>query len=259
MAAKITWIQATMEQAAQKQDATPDTGKQNVDPDEIKKFADLASRWWDLEGEFKPLHDLNPLRLDYIADRSGGLFDKKILDVGCGGGILAHSMARKGAKVTGIDLGMDQLAVARLHSLDTGVGVEYHKIAVEEQAVAAAKQYDVITCMEMLEHVPDPASVVKACSELVKDGGQVFFSTLNKNLKSWLFAIVAAEKLLKMVPDGTHDYHKFIKPSALIGWAEAGGLKVRDITGLHYNPLTRQYRLGAGVDVNYMIHCQKIT
>jgi 2-polyprenyl-6-hydroxyphenyl methylase/3-demethylubiquinone-9 3-methyltransferase len=231
---------------------------QNVDPLEIKKFEDLASRWWDFDGEFKPLHDLNPLRLDYISNKCAGLFDKHILDVGCGGGILSESMARKGANVKGIDLGTEPLNVAKLHSLETGVNVDYQKIAVEELAATNPGQYDVVTCMEMLEHVPDPASIVQACSTLVKDDGQVFFSTINKSFKAYMFAIIGAEKVLKMVPQGTHDHNKFIKPSALISWAEAYGLKVRDIIGLHYNPLTNQYKLGDGVDVNYMIHCQKI-
>lgn len=231
---------------------------ENVDPVEIKKFEDLASRWWDLGGEFKPLHDLNPLRLDYIAHKTNGLFDKKALDVGCGGGILAESMARQGAKVKGIDLGGEPLNVAKLHALESGVTLDYEKVAVEQLAQSAAGQFDVVTCMEMLEHVPDPASIVEACATLVKDGGDVFFSTLNKNFKSYLFAIIGAEKVLKMVPDGTHDHNRFIKPSTLIGWAEAHDLKVRDITGLHYNPITGQYKLGDGVDVNYIIHCQKV-
>ncbi len=231
---------------------------QNVDPDEIKKFADLASRWWDFEGEFKPLHDLNPLRLDYISHNADGLFDKQVLDVGCGGGILAESMARKGAIVSGIDLAEESLEVAKLHSLETGVSVNYANISAEDKAHSDAKQFDVVTCMEMLEHVPDPAAIVAACADLVKDDGHVFFSTLNKNLKSYLVAIIGAEKLLKVVPDGTHDHNKFIKPSTLISWAEANDLKVRDIIGLHYNPLTGQYKLGEGVDVNYMIHCQKL-
>lgn len=234
------------------------TETQNVDPAEIKKFEDLASRWWDYEGEFKPLHDLNPLRLDYIANKVNGLFEQNVLDVGCGGGILSESMARKGAKVRGIDLGAEPLSVAKLHSLETAVKVDYQKISVEDLAATSAGQYDVVTCMELLEHVPDPASIVQACSTLVKDGGDVFFSTINKNLKAWLFAIVGAENVLKMVPKGTHDHNKFIKPSTLISWAEANGLKVRDIIGLHYNPISKQYKLGDGVDVNYMIHCQKI-
>ncbi|NQZ10273.1 MAG: bifunctional 2-polyprenyl-6-hydroxyphenol methylase/3-demethylubiquinol 3-O-methyltransferase UbiG [Algicola sp.] len=248
----------TQTQSQNKSQTTTTSPVENVDPNEIKKFADLASRWWDFEGEFKPLHDLNPLRLDYVSHKVNGLFEKNILDVGCGGGILSESMARKGADVLGIDLGHEQLAVAKLHALETGIKLNYQKIAVEAIAQSSPKQYDVVTCMEMLEHVPDPASIVKACAELVKDDGHVFFSTINKNFKAYLFAIIGAEKVLKMVPDGTHDYKKLIKPSALISWAEANDLKVRDIIGLHYNPINGQYRLGEGVDVNYMIHCQKI-
>ena len=235
------------------------TNSQNVDPNEIKKFSDLASRWWDYEGEFKPLHDLNPLRLDYVSLHSDGLFGKNILDVGCGGGILSESMARKKANVTGIDLALESLAVGKLHALEAGIsGIKYEQIAVEEKAAQNPEAFDIVTCMEMLEHVPDPSSVVQACSQLVKPGGKVFFSTLNKNLKSYLMAIVGAEKILKMVPDGTHDHNKFIKPSILISWAEQYGLKVRDIIGLHYNPITKQYKLGPGVDVNYMIYCEHI-
>ena len=230
----------------------------NVDPEEIAKFEALASRWWDLEGEFKPLHQLNPLRLDYIGQRAGGIYGKTTLDVGCGGGILAESMARQGAVVTGIDLGQEPLTVAKLHGLETGVKVDYQKIAVEEMAAANPGKFTVVTCMEMLEHVPDPASVVAACATLAADGADVFFSTINKNLKAWLMAIVGAEKILKLVPEGTHDHDKFIKPSALMGWAEANGLKVRNATGLHYNPINGQFKLGPGVDVNYMIHCQKV-
>ncbi len=234
------------------------TEQLNVDPQEIDKFEQLASRWWDLSGEFKPLHDLNPLRLDYINENAQGLHAKVVLDVGCGGGILSESMARKGANVKGIDLGQEPLDVAKLHALETGIKVEYQKIAVEQLADEQPAHFDVVTCMEMLEHVPDPESVVQACSKLAKPGAPVFFSTLNKSLKSYLFAIIGAEKLLKMVPEGTHDHGKFIRPSQLIDWCEAHGLKVRGITGLHYNPLTGQYRLGQGVDVNYMIHCEKL-
>lgn len=189
----------------------------NVDEQEIAKFEAVASRWWDLEGEFKPLHRINPLRLNYILQRSGGIFEKKVLDVGCGGGILAESMAREGAQVTGLDMGYEPLQVARLHALETGVKLEYVQETVENHAQQHPQHYDVVTCMEMLEHVPDPASVVRACAQLVKPGGHVFFSTINRNTKSWLMAVVGAEYLLKMVPKGTHDAKKFIRPSELIG------------------------------------------
>ena len=226
----------------------------NVDHEEIAKFEAVASRWWDLEGEFKPLHRINPLRLGYIAERSNGLFGKKVLDVGCGGGILAESMAREGATVTGLDMGFEPLQVAKLHSLETGIPVDYIQETVEQHAAKHAQQYDVVTCMEMLEHVPDPQSVVKACAQLVKPGGQVFFSTLNRNGKSWLMAVVGAEYILRMVPKGTHDVKKFIKPAELLSWVDQTVLKERHITGLHYNPLTNSFKLAPGVDVNYMLH-----
>jgi len=226
----------------------------NVDHNEIAKFEAVASRWWDLEGEFKPLHRINPLRLGYIAERSGGLFGKKVLDVGCGGGILAESMAREGATVTGLDMGFEPLQVAKLHALESGVQVEYVQETVEEHAAKHVQQYDVVTCMEMLEHVPDPQSVVHACARLVKPGGQVFFSTINRNGKAWLMAVVGAEYVMKMVPKGTHDVKKFIKPAELIGWIDQTPLKEQHITGLHYNPLTNTFKLAPGVDVNYMLH-----
>ncbi|MFZ4831640.1 bifunctional 2-polyprenyl-6-hydroxyphenol methylase/3-demethylubiquinol 3-O-methyltransferase UbiG [Rouxiella sp. Mn2063] len=232
------------------------TEPQNIDHSEIAKFEALASRWWDLEGEFKPLHRINPLRLSYILDRANGLFDKKVLDVGCGGGILSESMASAGAHVTGLDMGGEPLQVARLHALESGVSVEYVQETVEAHADAHAQQYDVVTCMEMLEHVPDPASVVAACARLVKPGGHVFFSTINRNSKAWLMAIVGAEYVLKMVPKGTHDIKKFIKPSELLSWVDNTQLRERDIIGLHYNPLTNIFKLGANVDVNYMLHTQ---
>ncbi len=219
----------------------------NVDHAEIAKFEAVASRWWDLEGEFKPLHRINPLRLGYIAERSGGLFGKKVLDVGCGGGILAESMAREGATVTGLDMGAEPLQVAKLHALESGIQVEYVQETVEEHAAKHAQQYDVVTCMEMLEHVPDPQSVVKP-------GGQVFFSTINRNGKAWLMAVVGAEYVMKMVPKGTHDVKKFIKPAELLGWVDQTTLKEQHIIGLHYNPLTNTFKLAPGVDVNYMLH-----
>jgi 2-polyprenyl-6-hydroxyphenyl methylase/3-demethylubiquinone-9 3-methyltransferase len=229
---------------------------QNVDPDEIAKFEKLAVRWWDPESEFKPLHDINPLRLDFIDERVG-LKGKSVLDVGCGGGILTESMAERGAQVTGIDLGDAPLAVAKLHLKESGTRVEYLKISAEEFAHERPAGFDVVTCMEMLEHVPDPSSTVAACTQLVKPGGHVFFSTINRNPKAWLFAIVGAEYILQLLPRGTHEYLKFIKPSELERWSRAAGLRVREFTGMHYNPLTRRYRLGPGVDVNYIAYCRR--
>ncbi len=234
------------------------TEHQNVDNAEIAKFEAIAERWWDLEGEFKPLHEINPLRLDFIADKTKGLFDKETLDVGCGGGILSHSMARMGAKVTGIDMGQEPLTVAKLHSLETSVPVEYIKVPAEQFANEHPERFDVITCMEMLEHVPDPASIIHAVAKLAKPGADVFFSTLNKTPKAYLYAIVGAEKLLKMVPEGTHDHKKFIKPAQLIAWAEQAGLKVRASAGLSYNPLSKQYTISDDVSVNYMLHFEKL-
>lgn len=231
---------------------------QNVDPNEIKKFEEMASRWWDLEGEFKPLHQINPLRLNYVLERADGLFGKTVLDVGCGGGILAESMAREGAHVTGLDMGKEPLEVARLHALETGTKLTYIQSTIEDHAQENPQTYDVVTCMEMLEHVPDPLSVIQSCAALVKPGGHVFFSTLNRNFKSYLFAIVGAEKLLKIVPEGTHDHEKFIRPSELLKMIDATPLQEQSITGLLYNPLTDTYRLGANVDVNYIIHTRLI-
>jgi 2-polyprenyl-6-hydroxyphenyl methylase/3-demethylubiquinone-9 3-methyltransferase len=227
---------------------------QNVDHDEIAKFEAVASRWWDLEGEFKPLHRINPLRLGYISQRADGLFGKTVLDVGCGGGILAESMAREGANVTGLDMGFEPLQVAKLHALESGIKVDYVQETVEQHAEKFAGKYDVVTCMEMLEHVPDPKSVVIACAKLVKPGGHVFFSTLNRNGKSWLMAVVGAEYILRMVPKGTHDIKKFIKPAELLSWVDDTPLRERHITGLHFNPLTNTFKLAPGVDVNYMLH-----
>ncbi|MBD8512539.1 bifunctional 2-polyprenyl-6-hydroxyphenol methylase/3-demethylubiquinol 3-O-methyltransferase UbiG [Photobacterium sp. WH77] len=233
------------------------TKQLNVDPAEISKFEEMASRWWDLEGEFKPLHQINPLRLNYVIDHAGGLFGKKILDVGCGGGILAESMAREGADVTGLDMGKEPLTVARLHALETGTKLDYIQQTVEEHAEQHPGLYDVVTCMEMLEHVPDPASVIASCARLVKPGGHVFFSTLNRNMKSYLFAIVGAEQVMKLVPKGTHDHKKFIRPSELMAMVDLTALEDRHITGLHYNPLTDTYKLGRNVDVNYILHTVK--
>jgi 2-polyprenyl-6-hydroxyphenyl methylase/3-demethylubiquinone-9 3-methyltransferase len=228
----------------------------NVDPGEINKFASLASRWWDPNSEFKPLHEINPLRLDYIEQRTP-LKDKKVLDVGCGGGILSESMAQRGAHVTGIDMGEAQLSVAKLHQLESGVEVDYQLISAEQLAEDAPQSFDVVTCMEMLEHVPDPASIIAACARLVKPGGQVFFSTINRNPKAYLFAIVGAEYLLKMLPKGTHDYGKFIRPSEMESWARHAGLPLKDLTGMSYNPFTRKYSLGRDIDVNYIAYCSK--
>jgi len=228
----------------------------NVDPDEIAKFEKLAARWWDPDSEFRPLHEINPLRLDWI-DARAALAGKRVLDVGCGGGILAESMAARGATVTGIDLGSAPLAVARLHLKESLQQVDYRRIAAEDLAVEQAGQYDVVTCLEMLEHVPDPASTIAACSRLVKPGGHVFFSTLNRNPKSWLFAIVGAEYVLGLLPRGTHEYMKFIRPSELDSWCRDSGLAVREYTGLHYNPINRKYWLGPGVDVNYMLLAER--
>ena len=228
----------------------------NVDAQEIAKFEQLASRWWDPDSEFKPLHDLNPLRLDYIDQRVGGLTDQRALDIGCGGGILAESMAQRGARVLGIDMGEAPLAVARLHQLESGVALDYQRITAEELAGKEPASFDVVTCMEMLEHVPDPASTIQACARLLKPGGHLFFSTINRNPKAYLFAIIGAEYVLRLLPKGTHDYRKFIRPSELDGWARAAGLNLLDLTGLHYNPLTRRYWLGPGVSVNYMVYCQ---
>lgn len=237
--------------------AKPHAGAQNVDRQEIAKFAAVAARWWDQEGEFKPLHRINPLRLDYITRRAGGLFGKKVLDVGCGGGILSESMARAGAEVTGLDMGAEPLEVARLHALEQGISINYLQQTVEDHAASHAGSYEVVTCMEMLEHVPDPASVVAACARLVKPGGEVFFSTINRNSKAWLLAIVAAEYLLRLVPRGTHSIDKFIRPAELLSWVDQTSLRERHIIGLHFNPLTGRFFLGGNVDVNYMLHTHR--
>ena len=229
----------------------------NVDPQEIAKFEALAERWWDPNSEFRPLHQINPLRLNYIDERVGGLPGKRVIDIGCGGGLVAEGMARRGATVTGIDLGEAPLAVARLHAEKEGIEVEYLNIPAETIADERAGQYDAATCLEMLEHVPDPASVIAACARLVKPGGQVFFSTINRNPKSFLFAIVGAEYVLRLLPRGTHEYKKFIRPSELAGWCRDARLQVHDTTGMTYNPLTEVYRLGRDVDVNYLMYAVK--
>ncbi|MFB2539358.1 MULTISPECIES: bifunctional 2-polyprenyl-6-hydroxyphenol methylase/3-demethylubiquinol 3-O-methyltransferase UbiG [unclassified Acinetobacter] len=230
----------------------------NVDRQEIAKFEALAEKWWDTESEFRPLHQINPLRLNWIDEKSNGLSNKKVLDVGCGGGILTESMAYRADSVLGVDLGEAPLAVGRIHAEQQGVkNIEYRKIAIEDLAKEQAGQYDVVTCMEMLEHVPDPASVVKACFDLAKPNGHVFFSTINRNPKAYVFAIIGAEYLLRMLPKGTHDYHKFIRPSELATAIRDAGLELKSMIGLHYNPLTKHYWLAPNVDVNYMVHCVK--
>ena len=230
----------------------------NVDPAEVAKFEALASRWWDPDSEFKPLHDINPLRVEYI-DRRAGLKGKRVIDVGCGGGILSEAMAARGAQVTGIDMGEAPLAVAQLHQIESGIEIDYRRGTAEELAAEQPGTYDVVTCLEMLEHVPDPASVIQSCAALVKPGGHVFFSTINRNPKSYLFAVVGAEYLLRMLPKGTHEYSKFIKPSELESWIRAADLNVRELTGMSYNPFSKRYTLGYDVDVNYLMHCQKPT
>jgi 2-polyprenyl-6-hydroxyphenyl methylase/3-demethylubiquinone-9 3-methyltransferase len=230
----------------------------NIDPAEIQKFEELAARWWDPNSEFKPLHQINPLRLDYIDQHAHGLADKTVLDVGCGGGILAESMAVRGATVTGIDMGEANLQVARLHLLESGQQVTYERIPVEELAREMPGHFDVVTCMEMLEHVPDPGSIVRACATLAKPGGTVFFSTINRNPKAYLLAVVGAEYVLRMLPKGTHDYAKFIKPSELAAWIRAAALELDDQCGLLYNPLSGEFRLDENdVDVNYMVATHK--
>lgn len=224
----------------------------NADPQEIQKFSELAHRWWDPTSEFKPLHEINPLRLEWINARVP-LAGKHVVDIGCGGGILAESIARKGATVTGIDLSEKALKVAELHSLESGVEVRYECIAAEDLATREAGRYDVVTCMEMLEHVPDPAAIVQACAKLVKPGGHVFFSTLNRNPKSYLFAIIGAEYVLGLLPRGTHDYAKFITPAELSGYARSAYLEVQALKGMTYNPLTKIYALNQDTDVNYLM------
>jgi 2-polyprenyl-6-hydroxyphenyl methylase/3-demethylubiquinone-9 3-methyltransferase len=228
----------------------------NADPLELQKFSELAHRWWDPTSEFRPLHEINPLRLEWINARAP-LAGKNVIDIGCGGGILAESMARKGAKVTGIDLSEKALKVADLHSLESGVQVRYQLVAAEDMAAQEAGQYDVVTCMEMLEHVPDPASIVHAAATLVKPGGKVFFSTLNRNPKSYLFAVIGAEYLLRLLPKGTHDYAKFITPAELSQYIRNAGLQVDSLKGLGYNPLSKIYSLNDDTDVNYMVACTR--
>lgn len=229
----------------------------NADQAELDKFSQLAHRWWDTQSEFKPLHDINPLRLEWISRLAGGLQGKKVVDVGCGGGILSESMAQQGACVTGIDLAEKPLKVAKLHQLESGVQVDYRLIAAEDLAAAEPDSFDVVTCMEMLEHVPDPVSVMTACARMVKPGGWVFFSTLNRNPKSYLFAIIGAEYVLNMLPKGTHDWSKFIKPHELAAFARQAGLDSVELMGMTYNPLTKVYRLERDTDVNYLLACRR--
>ncbi|MFZ5654107.1 MAG: bifunctional 2-polyprenyl-6-hydroxyphenol methylase/3-demethylubiquinol 3-O-methyltransferase UbiG [Pseudomonadota bacterium] len=238
-------------------DLEPDHLQDNVDPAEIARFEQLAARWWDRESEFRPLHEINPLRANWIDERAP-VAGRRVLDVGCGGGILAEALARRGAEVTGIDLGEAPLAVARLHAIESGVAVTYRRIAVERLAAEAPGQFDIVTCLEMLEHVPDPAAVVAACAQLVKPGGQLFFSTINRNPKAFALAIVGAEYVLGLLPRGTHTYARFIRPAELAAWCRSAGLDVRELTGLRYNPLTRRYHLQAGdVSVNYLLHASR--
>ncbi len=229
----------------------------NTDGEEIAKFEALANRWWDPEGDFRPLHDMNPLRANYIDQRSP-VAGRQLLDVGCGGGILAEAMARRGAHVTGIDMAESPLAVARLHALEANVSVDYRQSTAEALATQQPDSFDIVTCLEMLEHVPDPASVIRACSDLTRPGGDLYFSTINRNPKAWALAVVGAEYVLRLLPRGTHDYRKFIKPSELAQFARAAGLEVMHITGILYNPLTRRFKLSErDVDVNYLMHARK--
>jgi 2-polyprenyl-6-hydroxyphenyl methylase/3-demethylubiquinone-9 3-methyltransferase len=240
-------------------DNTNDTNTDNntnVDKAEVAKFEALASRWWDLTSEFKPLHEINPLRVNYIDERSP-VAGKKIIDVGCGGGILAEGLAQRGAEVTGIDMGEAPLNVARLHLHESKLDIDYQQSTAEAMARNNAASYDVVACLEMLEHVPDPRSVVKACAEMAKPGADLYFSTINRNPKSYLMSVIGAEYILKLLPKGTHDYAKFIRPSELALFVREAGLELVDIIGLHYNPITKNYKLADGTDVNYMIHVRK--
>jgi 2-polyprenyl-6-hydroxyphenyl methylase/3-demethylubiquinone-9 3-methyltransferase len=229
----------------------------NVDHAEVNKFEQLASRWWDPNSEFKPLHEINPLRLNYIDERAH-LAGKRVIDVGCGGGILAESMARRGAVVTGIDAGKAPLTVARLHALEAELQMDYQQTTAEAYATEHGGEFEVVTCMEMLEHVPDPASVIQACADLAKPGADLFFSTINRNPKAYAFAIIGAEYLLGLLPKGTHDYNKFIRPSELGHWLRLAGLELVEISGMSYNPLTRKYKLSRDMDVNYLLHARKV-
>ncbi len=232
------------------------TEQKNVDPSEIAKFDALASNWWDTEGESKPLHDINPLRLDFISSYCT-LKDSQAIDVGCGGGILSEALAKSGAKTTGIDMGEMALNVAKLHALEAQLSIDYQQITAEEKAQQAANSFDIVTCMEMLEHVPEPFSVIQACADLAKPGGDVFFSTLNRHPKAYLLAVLGAEYIMNMLPKGTHDYKRFIKPSELAKWCRQSGLEVNHIKGISYNPLNQTFNLSDDVKVNYLLHCKK--
>ena len=233
------------------------TASINVDPNEVAKFEQLASRWWDRNSEFKPLHDINPLRANWI-DKLAPVAEQKVLDVGCGGGILCEAMAQRGADVTGIDMGEAPLAVGKLHKFESGVEVDYQKSTAEDFAQSHPEQFDIVTCLEMLEHVPDPGSVVRACAAMTKPGGTLFFSTINRNPKAYLLAIIGVEYVLRMLPKGTHEYGKFIRPAELGQWIREAGLELDQMTGLTYNPITKTYRLTeTDVDVNYMICARK--
>ncbi len=227
------------------------TATHNVDADEIEKFERLASRWWDPNSEFKPLHDINPLRLDYL-DRLAPLQGRQVIDIGCGGGLLTEGMAKRGADVIGIDMGKAPLTIARLHQHESGLDIDYRQTTAEQMAAEQGGSFDTVTCLEMLEHVPDAAGVITACAQLIKDDGRVFLSTINRNPKAYLFAVVGAEYLLRLLPKGTHDYTKFIRPSEMEGWARDCGLRLVDLAGMSYNPLTREYKLGTDVSVNYL-------
>ena len=228
----------------------------NIDPEEVAKFDQSASRWWDPNSEYKPLHDINPLRLDYIDDRAV-LAGKRVVDVGCGGGILSESMAARGAQVVGVDMSGTALSVAKLHLLESGVSVDYRQMTAEQLAEEEPASFDTVTCMELLEHVPDPVSLIAACAQLAKPGGQLFFSTLNRNPKSYMLAILGAEYLLNMLPKGTHDFAKFIRPAELAHWLREAGLNLKELTGMRYNPISRRYDLSRDVSVNYLVHAVK--